>query len=579
MIMKKIYNYICMGLVGVASFSLVACNNDNYLDVDHYNILPENYMFLSETNAESGLIGIYDTFYPTKSNTDDDDASMWGFKPQFMLANHPTLDTQASGWDAAYCTEQWTASSSEFLSTWQGHYRAISRCNTFLAGLEKMDSTLFTNGSAGKKQLEAEARAIRAWNYFNLVKNFGRVPMLETGETYANTPSKARPATEEDSWNSILEDLSYAANILTWTPRKDEYGRMTKGFCLGYEAEAEMYLGEYATAKTLLEQIIKSGTYSLLPCYSQLYDIDKAWTKEDIWCVVMYTDNSTNRSSVGGWSPSEDNYQWACYNTASMEYSGWGSLFISWECYKSFEQGDKRRKASMVALGETNPWTKETLGVHADHNQVKTGSEYMPNISSVKYWRTACDYSSTINAPFTEHYLRYANILLDYAECCFQTSTDESAGWDAINQVRNRAWGNLEAENNYAATYADYPIPMNTVDVTVPDAKSYYTKLYADKGYTSVDVGVFACNWERRHENNAEFNLFYDMKRSGMLHEFIDKEYPANAGTAPGTDAAYDDWHTYRTFTVDDNKFLYPIPYDEILRNDGISASDQNPGY
>jgi hypothetical protein len=576
--MKKIYNYICAGLIGSSALNFVACNNEAFLDVDHYNILSEDYMFESEKNMETGLIGLYDTFYPTKSNVDEDDASMWGFKPQFMLANHPTLDTQASGWDAAYCTEQWTSTSSEFLTVWQGHYRAISRCNSFLAGLATMDVSLFTDGDDGKKQLEAEARAIRAWNYFNLVKNFGRVPMLEAGETYSNTPSKARPETEDESWALILTDLEYAANILEWIPRNTEYGRITKGFCLGYEAEALMYQAKYSDAKIILKQIMDSNTYSLIPCYSQLYDIDKAWTKEDLFCVVMYTDNGNNHSSVSGWSPTEDNYMWACYNTASMEYNGWGSLFISWECYNSFEAGDKRRQASMVALGETNPWTDQTIGANgAPH--VKTGSEYMPNISSVKYWRTTCDYSTTINAPFTEHYLRYSNILLDYAECCFQSNTDESLGWDAIDQVRNRAWGNLEADNNLAATYPDYAIPMNTTRTTVPTAKTYYTELYASKGYSSVNLGIFACNWERRHENNAEFNLFYDMKRSGMLHEFLDKEYPANTGTAPGTSAAYDDWRTYRTFQVDDNKFLYPIPYDEILRNDAISAADQNPGY
>src|ERR1035437_5023773 len=236
--MKKIYNYIFAGIIGVSALCFVACNNEDYLTVDHSSILPENYMFQSEKNIEAGLIGIYDTFYPTKSNVDGDDTFLWGYKPQFMIANHPTLDTQASGWDAAYNTEQWTPTSNEFLSVWQGHYRAIGRCNLFLAGLEKMDVSLFANGDAGKKQLEAEARAIRAWNYFNLVKNFGRVPMLQTGENYANTPLKLRPATDAESWALINSDLTYAAAILDWTPSKGQYGRITKGFCLGYEAEA-----------------------------------------------------------------------------------------------------------------------------------------------------------------------------------------------------------------------------------------------------------------------------------------------------------------------------------------------------
>ncbi len=569
---------ILVSLICAFALGLVSCNNEDFLDVDHYNILSSDYMFESQENAEAGLIGLYDTFYPTKDNSDDDDASMWGFKPQFMLANHPTLDTQASGWDKAYNTEDWTSTSSEFLSTWQGHYRAISRCNQFLDGLSSFDVSGIEDGENLKLQMEAEARAIRAYNYYNLVINFGRVPMLETGETYANTPAKARPESEDASWEFILADLDYAAKILEWTPRLDEYGRITKGFCLAYQAKALMYLDNYTDAKSIFKTIIESGPYELTPCFSQLYDTDKAWTKEDVWCVVLYSDHGNNMSGTSGWDPTEDNYMWACYNTASMEYNGWGSLFISWECYYSYETGDKRRSASMVALGETNPWTKQTIGANGAPN-VKTGSEYMPNISSIKYWRTTNDYWSTINAPFTEHYYRYSNLLLDYAECCFVTNTDEAAAWDAIMQVRNRAWGNLEVENGLADSEPDYPIPMNTELVTVPDAQTYYTDLYSTKGYSSVNVGVFACNWERRHENNAEYSLFFDMKRSGMLKEFLNKEYPANTGTAPGSTDAYNDWRTYRTFEVDENKFLYPIPYDEIVRNDGISQSDQNPGY
>ncbi len=576
--MNTLYKFIYVTFIATLALGISSCENEDFLKVEQYTYLSYDYMFKSVDNAESGLIGLYDTFYPTKDNADDDDASLWGFKPQFMLANHPTLDTQASGWDKAFNTEDWTSTNGEFLSVWQGHYRAIARCNQFLDGLSTFDVSSITGGDELKLQMEAEARAIRAWNYFSLVVNFGRVPLMETGETYANTPSKPRPENDDAAWEFILADLDYAADILDWTPRSSEYGRITKGFCLAYQAKSLMYQGNYSEAKTIYKQIIDSNTYELEPCYSHLYDIDKAWTKEDVWCIVMYTDNGDNRSGISGWSPSEDNYMFACYMTASMEYGGWGSMFISWECYNSFESGDKRRQASMVSVGEANPWTGQVLG-QSWAPEVKIGGEYMPNISSLKYWRTVNDYWTTINAPFTLRYVRYSNILLDYAECCFTTNQDESLGWAALNQVRNRAWGNLEVENGLAASEPNYAIPMNTALVTVPDAQTYYNTLYSTKGYSSVNVGVFACNWERRHENNAEYNLFYDMKRSGMLKEFLNKEYPANTGTAPGTDAAYKDWRTYRTFEVDENKFLYPIPYDEIMRNDAISQADQNPGY
>ncbi|MDH6303423.1 tetratricopeptide (TPR) repeat protein [Parabacteroides sp. PF5-5] len=566
--MKKISIYILSGLL-----LLTANSCSDYLEVDHYDILPGDMMFESEENANSGLIGCYDTFYPTKKNAPTD-LAMWGFKPQFMLANHPTMDTQASGWDKTYCTQDWTASSAEFEQVWIGHYTAISRCNVFLAGLEDMENHLFEAGEQSKKELEAQARAIRAWNYLNLAKNFGRIPMLQTGETYSNTPSKPRPETEDGTWDLIVEDLVYAANILGWKPINNEYGRITKGFCLAYQAIAKMYQGKYDEAKGLFKQIVDSGTYSLLPCYSYLFDPENAWTPEDVFAVVMWSDWGNNMGGTNGWDPKEDHYMWVNYNCASMEYNGWGSLFISWECYYSFEEGDRRRAASMVALGETNPWTDQTIGANGAPT-VKTGSEFMPNISSVKYWRKACDYWTTINQPFSIRTLRYAEVLLDYAECCFRTG-DDATGWEMIKQIRERAFGNLEVTLNDP----EYPIPMLTETVTVPDAKTYYAKYKADKGY-AAEPWLIAVNMERRHEFNAEYSFFYDLKRSGLLDEFIEKEYPKNVGVNPSADPdkALNDWHIYRAFEHNPNKMLFPIPEKEILTNDAIGREDQNPGY
>lgn len=564
--MKKVIISILSGALLLATTS---CKD--YLEVDYYDILPGDYMFQSEDNVTAGLIGCYDTFYPMKKNSEMGDLAMWGFKIQLVLGNHPTMDTQASGWDKNYNTEDWTSSSDEFLILWGGSYMAISRCNVLLAGLADMPNDMFKDGEKGKQLIEAQGRAIRAWNYIWLAKSFGAIPMLNTGETYSNTPSKPRPKDASETWEFILADLTFAASVLDWKPINGDYGRITKGFCLGYKAEALMYQGKHEEAKKVYKEIIDSNTYSLVPCYSYLFDPQKAWQKEDLFAVVMWTDNGPNMTSTNGWDPKEDHYMFACYNTASTEYNGWGSLFISWECYKSFEEGDRRRTYSMVALGETNPWTKETIGAK-NAKQVKTGAEYMPNISSLKYWRMKCDWT-TINAPFTLHHLRYASVLLNYAECCFRTG-DEASGWNAIAQVRNRAFGNLEVSLNDPT----YPVPLLTETVTVPDAKTVYTKYKADKGY-SADAWLIAVNMERRKEFNSESSFFYELKRSGMIEEFINKEYPKGVGTPPGTAGAMDDWHTYRAFDYDANKMLYPIPYQEILTNDAIGPEDQNPGY
>lgn len=123
--------------------------------------------------------------------------------------------------------------------------------------------------------------------------------------------------------------------------------------------------------------------------------------------------------------------------------------------------------------------------------------------------------------PISLTFKRYAGVLLDYAECCFETG-EEATGWEMIRQVRNRAWGNLEI----GVQAIDFPQSMlSTTIVDVPDAKTVYAEYKTRKGYTS-DVWKVALTQERRHELNAEFSLYFDLCRMGLAEEWFRCEYP-----------------------------------------------------
>ena len=154
--------------------------------------------------------------------------------------------------------------------------------------MEQADPSIFADGETGKNKILAQAHAIRGYYYLYLSQNFGRVPMLETGETYSNTPGKPRPETMDETYQLILDDFEFAATYLDWTPENGEYGRFTKGAALAYAAWTYMYMKDFETAKGLYEQIINSGTYQLLPSFGELYQMDHYWEKESIWGGVEY---------------------------------------------------------------------------------------------------------------------------------------------------------------------------------------------------------------------------------------------------------------------------------------------------
>ncbi len=561
--MKK---YIYPLMFGILTLGITTSCED-YLVVDHYDILPADYMFKTEKNIVSGLNGIYDTFYTDQQSNGDDDMN-WGFKPQVFAANHSAMDCQASGWDAEWQRHAWKADKGSLETVWRMSYRAIDRANRFLDGLSNVETSIFAD-SKSKDIYEAEARAIRAYNYLYLTKLFGKVPMLLTGETYNTSPSKPRPESIEENYTAIEEDFTFARDKLDWIPNNGEYGRVTKGFCKAYLAELYMIKKNFSAAKTELKSIVDEGPYELEPCYGNLHNFGVHWTKESIF-EIMY-----HQQDYMGWgaNASSDAMMWFGFLTAAPEWGGWGSLAISWELTNSFEPGDKRRQYSIVARGDTHPFTGQTVGVTQGFDGLFQGSENMPTAYSLKYWRCKPGENNQVYNPISLTLKRFAGVLLDYAECCFETG-DESTGWEMIRRIRNRAWGNLEPGKTVQYFPEDW---INDTTVDVPEAEPFYTQYKTTKGYT-VPVWKVAVVIERRHELNAEFSLYHDLCRMDMCDEWFRCEYPKTAANS-SLEECLTTGDTFRYFEHQKYQELFPIPANEILTNTAIGQENQNPGY
>jgi hypothetical protein len=570
-------------------------------------------MFKSDADAKAGLVGCYTMMLPTSIDGD------WGIKPNLFIGGHPTMDTQATGWDKDWNSQNWTPGSPELLGGWRQAYTAISRCNDFLAGLATADKV----SDAVKTSLDGQARCIRAFYYMWLAKAFGRVPMLATGETYINTPQKARAKDFTEMWDFIINDLKAAVDELDWDPMAGQYGRCTKGFALSYLGEAYMWkayrvpdqaAANYQLASDALLQVINSGKYELNPSFTTLYDPGAVWTKECIWEEVLDEGSQWNQ-----WSNLSQAHNWMVHFVAPPSVGGWGTLYLSWEWWSCYEPGDKRREASAVTgkVTNINPLWKSPKSIgygYNPYNQVYysvgdslnthyhflMGGEAAPSIWTLKYFRTTRANYQAPWAPQQIYYKRYANVLLDRAECLFHLNgAGDATAWGYINQIRDRAWGNQEVGKAAAltATYlpyyqnmaqffigngatdivkpTTYPQPFNTATVTVPDAQTYYTSLKATKGFASP-VWLVALGQERRKEFNAEWCLAQDLIRSGFIEDHININYPKGVGY-PNTDArVQDSWNTNRTFDFLLQRMDMPIPTDEILKN---KLCDQNAAY
>jgi hypothetical protein len=610
--MKNISKILLLPASMLLLFGITSCNDDN-LEVDRYQILDPDQMFQSDKDAKEGLIGCYDLMLPCGDILGDGNSDAdgdWGIKPNLFIGSHPTMETTATGWDKDWNTQNWNPNSAELLSGWQQCYTAINACNNFLDGLSKADTNKVSSRLI--PQLDGQARSIRAFFYMWLAKAFGRVPLLESGENYMNTPAKARASSYTEMWDFIIADLKIAAEELDWDPMDGEYGRCTKGFALSYLAEAYMWKAykvpevaneNYNLAAAALLQVINSGRYELNPSFTTLWDPGAVWTKECIWEEVLDEGSQWN-----GWSNLKDAHTWLTYFTACPKLGGWGTLYLSWEWWSCYEPGDKRREASGCtgAVADIkpewksstnygyNPYLQESLTMEElTHYKFSQSGEFAPAIWSLKYWRTCRANWQAMWGPQQIYYKRYANVLLDYAECLFRQDPNSTVAWGYINQIRERAFGNLEVGKKEALTsiYLDYyrqiaqfygaeipteyPLPFNETTVTVPDAQTYYTQLKAQKGFTSP-VWLVALGEERRKEFNAEWCVAPDLIRSGYIEDHIEHNYPKEVGVPTSDPNAINTWNTYRTFNFNLLKMDMPIPADELLKN---PLCDQNEAY
>ena len=667
--MKTRYFILGAALCGTMGIGLTSCNNDKFLDVTHYSMLPGDAMFENDENAIKGMTGCYDQLLP---RTCDDPYKYWIFNGQ-----HPTMDSQASGWDKDFMVQKWTSTQAQLRDFWKQSYTCAQRCNDFLAGLEEAEIS-----EDVKRHLKGEAMALRGFEFFGLANTFGRVPLLLTGENYINTPTKPKAKDFAEMWDFVIADFKEAAELLDWEPFQGQYGRCTKGMALAFLGDAYMCKAYtvpetanecYQNAYNAFDQIIKSGVYELNPSFTTLYDAEEAWPKECIWQILLNCGDE-----YGSWDNSKHAgaHGWTGFYFGPTSNGAWGTYQMSWELYDSFENYldgeyagsfDKRRDGSMVTgtvpyemwkdhptwaqrvkptqkwldfaaskgylrgyksdgdplepkfvfnqaeydaykitdEGDNgrydplhpigfNPFNQEFVGWCGFH---WASADPAPTVWSTKHWRNGrgCDWSTgMLWLPDHIYFKRYANVLLDQAECCFNLGKD-AEGWGYVNQIRERAFGNLEVgkdlskyctyHQKMADFYGDqghgdavdlegYPLPFNTETVKVPDAQTYYTKVKADMGYDSP-VWKVAVNQERRKEFTAEPYLRSDMHKSGFLEDHVNHVYPKNTLPEFGP-TVIKEWHTARNFDFSMDKMFMPIPEDEILMN---PECEQNPGY
>ena len=287
-------------------------------------------------------------------------------------------------------------------SNWNTYYNSLFIINKII---DKLPGSSVSDNL--KKQYEAEMRFLRATYYFNMVRLWGDVPLLIKPVTVAESYSIARTPVAE-VYTQIVSDLVFAEANLPILSKIVRVGQATKGAAQGMLGKVYATTGDAANAKIYLKKVIDAGEYSLLPSYSQLWDLKHENSVEALFEIQF----------IRGVGKPGSRY-WQAYCPDGKICYGGGQNPVIPSLWNEFETNDVRRDLS-INQGYTDG------GVYITYAYPKKWTD----VDAVVVGSTRYGENNFI-------VLRYADVLLLYAELT-QDAT-------YLNQVRRRAgvpeWG------------------------------------------------------------------------------------------------------------------------------------------
>lgn len=420
----------------------------------------------SEPNIRYGVNGVYESIY-------------WEVPfslPQYVLFDHYTpMGIERSENTSIGAGGGLNPDNGTVLNTWAIAYRTIARCHSVLDGskpfLDKLSPTA--------KQYLAETKVLRAWAYFYLVNLYGDVPFF----TAALTPDQfTAPKTPRDKIiDFMLTDLDSAAQYLPWIAK--ERGRVDRSVCYGLKARFAINAGSlnvggkgseyFKIARDASKNVIDNSTRTLNPKFDDLFTRvgQIANTGNELMFELMYSDQGVTKS------------HYITLGQVSRNYGQCGRfptqlLVDTYECTDGkridesplydpknpFQNRDARLRSTVWMNGDTiignagsrlkfvmdiyrsitsfydynsNTWSNKT---NAD---IKSAAAFTsPANSGVGYlWKKYCNADDENVAKPTYNWvlMRYAEMLLTYAEAKIELNELDPSVYSAINKVRNRS--------------------------------------------------------------------------------------------------------------------------------------------
>jgi len=501
--MKNQYICTCTILL-FFSIMVTSCKKDFLEQTPEAGLTGANY-WASESDLKQGVVGAY------RSLRDLGLFSFWLFGE--MRSDNTTFQYNAPqrGQENREFVDQFLVISTNTLiqDFWQQSYSGIARCNDVLGNESRI-----TMSDQSRNQAIGEVKVLRAYHYFNLVRQFGGVPLrLQTVQSPGQAGSTGR-ATADAVYDQIIADLTDAATKLPAVYGSADKGRVTSGTANAILGEVHLTRKNYAEALNALRKV--TG-YSLLPSYASIFQPANKNNAESVFEIQYLGSDNTLSSNFM--------YQFAPFNSGTTVTNDPGTNL-------SFSSGWNTPTNDMIAAYETGDLRKSvSLSEGFTQNGTFTRVPYI-----TKYNQGFVQPGQTnVNFPL----IRYADVMLEIAECLNEQSfVANGEAFNLLNEVRRRAGLSPKTSGN-----------------ANPALNISSQQAFRD-----------AVAQERKVELAFENHRWYDLVRTGTAVDVMNAHGRREVAIAPTQYPA-------GSYVVTPNKILLPIPQREIT----LDNLTQNP--
>ena len=430
-------------IIGVI-VALLVFSSCHKLDLNPLSAGSSETWFADEDELEMSINDLYrDPFWPLTKKNGDGGNDAWTDDWMYREALTPITNGKI--------TSEW-AVSNEY---WKNAYKAITRCNLILSKADQLQEVI---PEERLNSYKAETHFIRACQYARLIFYFGDVIFYLDPLTLEDA-FKLERTSKAQVLEQIYADFDFASQYLPEQYSGASLQRATKGAALGMKARTALYEGDFETARDAAKACMDLGVYSLHKDFASLFLTSTKTSPEFVFVLPRSVEFGNtlsiqdaiprNNGGWGAWSPTWELFcSFLCTDGLPIDQSS------RYNPQKPFENRDPRCAATIIPFGsahlgfiyQPHPDSLNVLNLSTGKEQANQDTRSNQQFASFNglLWNKGIDNTWLENGFKVDPIkiiLRYADVLLMYAEAKIALNDIDPSVLEAINTVRSRAYG------------------------------------------------------------------------------------------------------------------------------------------